>query len=378
MRLPVIDNRPDQVDIPAATEMLYYAIDNGVNYVDTAYVYHGSAPGGPGNSETFLGDALRGGLREKVMIATKLPSFIVRERADMDRILADQLQRLRTDRIDCYLLHGMNSQEWSKMLDLGVLDFLERAKAEGQIRFAGFSFHDEFPVLMSIVDAYGWDMCQIQYNYMDTDFQAGRAGLRYAAQKGLAVVVMEPVKGGRLVGKRVPEEVQAIWDESPEKRGPAEWALRFVWDHKEVSSVLSGMSTLKQVQENVRAADEGLAGSLGRLDLELIDRVKEVYEKRQFVPCTRCNYCMPCPNGLNIPTIFSCMNDSALYGSLEDGNGFYQWAVKFGGSARASDCEKCGDCEAACPQKIGIIDALAKCAEAFDDKEFLAPVKDEK
>ena len=208
MRLPVIDGRREQIDVPLATEMLHYALDHGVNYVDTAFPYHGASfDGTPGNSEGFVGDALAGGLRDKVLIATKLPHWLVKSREDMDRILAGQLERLRTDRIDCYLLHGMGAKPWEKLAGLGVIDFLDGAKADGRIRFAGFSYHDDPAAFAPIVDGYDWDFCQIQYNFLDVDYQAGAAGLAYAADRGLGVVVMEPLKGGRLAPP-VPEPIQ--------------------------------------------------------------------------------------------------------------------------------------------------------------------------
>lgn len=367
MRLPTIDNKPDQIDIREATEMLHYCVDHGVNYVDTGYFYHSSSMGLPGASEEFLGNALVGGLRDKVMLATKLPPMLVKESADMERIFADQLKRLRTDHIDCYLLHGLNAMEWNRMREMGVLDFLQKAKAHGDIRFAGFSFHDEFPAFMDIVDGFDWDMCQIQYNFMDTDYQAGRPGLRHAGSKGMAVVVMEPLKGGKLASG-VPEDVLAIWDEAAEKKTPAEWALRWVWDHKEVSCVLSGMNTIQDVQENVRSASDGLAGSLGRIELDLFERVCKVYEERQFVPCTKCNYCMPCPNGLNIPMLFGFRNDVELYGNVQDSMMMYAGFTQTGVTAKASDCLECGDCETACPQKIEIINTLRQCAEFFESQ----------
>ncbi len=243
MRLPILDGRHENIDVPLATEMLRYAIDKGVNYVDTAYPYHGAAMDGtPGASEPFVGEALQGGYRDKVMIATKLPPWLVKSREEMDEVLDGQLQRLRTDCIDCYLLHSLNAGQFKRMKELGALDFLDEAKRQGKIRFAGFSFHDEGAAFAPIVDAYDWDFCQIQYNYMDQEYQAGVAGLAHAYEKGLAVVVMEPLKGGRLAAKP-PVSIQDLWDAASVRRTPAAWALRFVWDDPRVSVLLSGMGS---------------------------------------------------------------------------------------------------------------------------------------
>jgi uncharacterized protein len=366
MRLPVIDNRHDQIDIPLATEMLEYAIGEGVNYVDTAHMYHGASVVAQGNSESFTGNALAGGLRDKVLLATKLPSWAVRTRADMDRVLAVQLESLRTDHIDCYLLHGIGAETWARFRDLGALEFLESAKADGRIRFAGFSFHGEASAFAPIVDAYDWDFCQIQYNYMDIEEQAGTAGLHYAAQKGLGVVIMEPIKGGRLAG-RVPEAIQAVWDQAEQKRSPVEWALRFVWDDKDVSLLLSGMGSMEQVKENIRLADTGHAAALGRKDLALIDQARKLYQDRVAVDCTGCHYCMPCPSGVNIPMIFSMMNNASLYGDAMGEKIGYQINVELGATRLASECTECGQCETACPQAIEVPKMLTEAVRMFED-----------
>lgn len=365
MRLPVVDDRPDSIDVPLATRMLRYAIENGVNYVDTAFTYHSAAPDAPGASEPFVGEALAGGYREKVLIATKLPGWLVESRRDMDEILAGQLQRLRTDRIDCYLLHALNGPAWQDLRELGVLEFLEHAKADGRIRYAGFSFHDEYPVFREIIDAFEWDFCQIQYNFMDTEYQAGTAGLAYAAAKELGVVVMEPLKGGRLAGI-VPPSIQALWDTAPVRRTPVEWALRFVWNDPRVSLLLSGMSSMEQVVENVELAGRGEAGSLSPEELALIERVRVAYSERIVVDCTSCRYCMPCPQGIDIPLVFSAINNAALFDTLEIERAGYNFDVKAGHTARASECTECGQCEDACPQHLPIIQELAKASQILD------------
>jgi uncharacterized protein len=355
MRLPIVDGRPDIIDVPLATKMLHYAVEAGVNYVDTAYPYHAVAEDRPGASEGFLGDALAGGYRDKVLLATKMPHWLISAREDMDRYLAGQLERLQTDRLDCYLLHGMHSGVWEKLLGLGVIDFMEAAKADGRIRFTGFSYHGEPEEFAPLVDAYDWDMCQIQYNYMDTLFQAGEAGLRYAAGKGLGVVVMEPLKGGRLAS-RVPEEIQAIWDSAPVRRTAADWALRFVWNDPGVSMLLSGMSTMEQVVSNVEAAKKGLAGSLTAEELQSIEAVRRIFSERIAVDCTGCRYCMPCPSGVDIPAVFTRLNAASLYGNLALEKHDYEIFVH----AKASECTECGECEEKCPQNLAIREGLAE------------------
>jgi predicted aldo/keto reductase-like oxidoreductase len=366
MRLPVLDSRNDRIDVPLATQMLHYAIDQGVNYIDTAYPYHSASfDDTPGGSEGFLGDALQGGYREKVLVATKLPVWQVKSRADMERILAGQLERLRTGCIDCYLLHGLNSTQFERMVGLGVLEFLNAAKAAGTIRFAGFSFHDESSAFAPIVDGYDWDFCQIQYNFMDTEYQAGAAGLAYAAGKGMAVVVMEPLKGGRLAGT-VPASIQALWDGAAVKRTPAEWALRFVWDDPRVSLLLSGMSTMEQVVENVEIASQARPHNMGPGELELIERVRRAYKERTVVDCTGCRYCMPCPQGIDIPLVFSCLNNASLFDALGEELRNYNIEVKTGHSAPATACAECGQCEEACPQQIEVSQEMKKVVEAFE------------
>ncbi|HKK40811.1 MAG TPA: aldo/keto reductase, partial [Bacteroidales bacterium] len=293
MRLPVIDSRPENIDYGKATDMLHYAIENGVNYIDTAYFYHAAVFGTRGHSEPFVGDVLSGGLREKVHLATKLPLFILKEKEQMESYLNEQLERLKTGYLDFYLLHALNGETWERVKKLGIREFLDRKKKEGHIRFPAFSFHGEAEDFMRICDEYDWAYAQIQYNYMDVDFQAGYKGLKYAADKGMGVVIMEPLKGGKL-GHDMPVEMTSIIDSYKVKRTPAEWALRFVWNEPGVSSVLSGMTTMEQVVENIQLADKGLAGSLTREDLSIYPGLKASMETKIKADCTSCRYCMPC------------------------------------------------------------------------------------
>ncbi len=360
MRLPVIDGDEGRIDEPRATKLLHQAIDKGITYFDTAYPYH------QGRSETFLGEVLRrDGLRNRVRLASKLPSWAIESRQDCDRYLNEQLQKLRTDHIDCYLLHALKSDWWHKLTELGVLDFLDQAVADGRIGCAGFSFHDELPVFKSIVDAYDWGFCQIQYNYMDETIQAGRSGLEYAAAKGLGVIVMEPLRGGHLA-RSVPGMIQDLWDQAAIRRSPAEWALRWVWDHPQVTCLLSGMNEAAQLEENCRLADRVQAETLSPEELSLIGRVRDQLRQRIKVPCTCCGYCLPCPAGVNIPKIFSIYNDCFIYGDQRFPQRIYSIAMN--ASARADNCTGCGQCEAVCPQQIPIIDRLAESHRLLNQK----------
>ncbi|MBL7202337.1 MAG: aldo/keto reductase [Anaerolineae bacterium] len=342
MRLPTLGGDRSLIDEVEATRMLHYAIDHGVNYLDTAYPYHG------GNSERFVGRALQGGYREKVMLATKLPVRMVERTEDFDRFLDEQLEKLQTDHIDFYLFHGLRAPRWETVCTLGLLDRAERALADGKIRHLGFSFHDTFEMFKQIIDAYeGWTMCQIQYNYMNEKDQAGTSGLEYAASKGLAVVVMEPLLGGKLVDP--PPSIQELWDEAKVRRSPAAWAFHWLWNKPQVSVALSGMSAMEQVVENVASASVSGVGSLTEEELDLVARVRSKYAEICPIPCTRCGYCMPCPNGVDIPGNFALLNNAAMYNSYGDARRRYGRMPE---GSRASACIQCRECEELCPQDI--------------------------
>ncbi|MDR3645780.1 MAG: aldo/keto reductase [Clostridia bacterium] len=346
MRLPMTGEKIDEAE---AIAMIRYAAENGVNYFDTAYPYHA------GKSELVLGKALTGGYREKIQLATKLPSWYVHSKEDLDRFLDEQLQKLQTDHIDFYLLHALDSSLWPKLRDLGVREFLDAAKKSGRIRHAGFSFHDELPVFKEIIDAYDWNMCQIQLNFMDVHYQAGMEGLEYAAARGIPAVIMEPLRGGNLA-RNVPEDARRIWEEGQASSSPAEWAFRWLGNIPQVKVVLSGVSTMEQLKDTIRIFEGALPHSLSAAALERYDRVKEIYERRLKVGCTACHYCMPCPSGVNIPDVFRLYNDTSLFGSINSSKFIYTQLKKSGSDA--SVCVECASCESACPQHIDIIQKL--------------------
>ncbi|QRN82273.1 aldo/keto reductase [Chloroflexota bacterium] len=362
MRLPVLDDDSGKINEPLAMEMIRHAIDSGVNYVDTAYPYHQE------QSEPFVGKVLKDGYRDKVKLATKMPSWLVKEAADFDRLLEEQLRRLDVDHIDFYLLHALNARWWATYKKLDVFSWAEKKMAEGLFDHLCFSFHDDYPVFEEIVNGYdNWTLAQIQYNYMDTNYQAGTKGLKLAADKGLAVVVMEPLRGGRLAKNPAPPKVEEVWAKSEYDWSPAAWALQWVWNQSEVSTVLSGMSTMQQVEENLETASHSGIDQLTAQDLALIAKAKEAYESLAPIPCTQCEYCLPCPNGVSIPKIFAIYNEAIMYDEFSDSRWIYM--NQFSAEARADNCIECGECEAVCPQSIEIIDWLAKAHEVLQVNE---------
>jgi hypothetical protein len=359
MRLPTL-GAPDKIDETAATKLLRDAIEHGVNYVDTAWFYHATSFGQAGQSEPFVGRALSGGWRERVQLATKLPQQIIRERGDMDRFLSQQLERLRTDHVDFYLVHGLDGDAWNRMRDLGVREFLDGARERGLIRFPAFSFHghkDDFP---RIIDEYeGWAFGQLQYNYMDTDYQAGYSGLRYAAEKGLGVVVMEPLKGGRLANN-LPPEMKAVFDGQPEGWSPAEWALRYVWNEPGVSLLLSGMNDSGQLKENLRVAESAEPGVLTSGHRAVYEAAGVAMKARMKADCSACRYCQPCEQGVEIPELLAALNATSMWDTKD------QWLTGFSRiKGKPEACIECGECEDMCPQKLPIRALLKETAAAF-------------
>ena len=348
MRLPILNEDYAKIDEAQAIPMIRYAVDHGVNYIDSAWGYH------RGYSEVVVEKALRDGYRERVKVATKLPCPEVTAAADFDKLLNEQLGRLN-NKIDFYLLHGLNKMQWAKVRDLGVIKWAEKQLAEGRIGHLGFSFHDNYDVFKEIIDAYdNWMLAQIQYNFMDEQNQAGTKGLEYAHKKGLAVVVMEPIRGGRLA--RPPEKVAKIWAEATVQRTPAEWALRWVWNHPEVTTVLSGMGSMQQVVENVATAEHSQPHNLTAAEVALVGRVKDAYFS-DAVACTGCRYCMPCQNDVDIPRVFNLYNDAVIYGDAARPRRDYG---RMKPEQRADNCTKCEQCVEKCPQQLAIPELLEK------------------
>lgn len=361
MRLPMAEGHIDEA---RGACQIRHAIDEGVNYIDTAWPYHA------GESEPFLGRVLSDGYREKVRLATKLPSFLVEIPADMDRFLNAQLHRLKTRHIDYYLLHSLTGSLWEQLERLGVLRFLDRAKEDGRITNAGFSFHGTPGDFERIVDAYPWQFCQIQYNFLDEEYQAGTRGLEYAASRGLGMIVMEPLRGGNLAVPEAPSSVAAVWNEAPVKRTPAEWALRWVWNHPEVTVVLSGMNDEAHIEENLSIAGEALPGSLTAVELALVKRAANKYKELMKVGCTGCGYCMPCPAGVAIPSCFEVYNKMYLSGNIPEALALYAMRnsgiLRKGVPSYASQCVECGQCLAKCPQNLPIPALLKQVAAELE------------
>jgi len=360
------------VDDKAAIDIIRRGIDLGINYLDTAWLYH------MGNSERVLGKALADGYRDRVKIATKLPMILVRDENALDRYLDQQLSRLQTDCIDIYLFHSMDQGQFAKLKRFNLIDKMEKARADGKIRHIGFSFHDTLPVFKEIIDFYHWDIAQIQYNYMDTALQATSDGLAYAHGKGIAVVVMEPLKGGRLANP--PAEAMKVISHAPVSRTPADWALQFLWNRPEVSCVLSGMGSRKMVEENCASADASGVGTLSAAETGVIEELADVYRRKIVVPCTACGYCMPCPSGVDIPQNFALLNNKASGTSAGLGGRLVQWMItrnyrklarnrkelaRRGNKGNAALCTRCNACVPKCPQHIPIPRELEKVRASF-------------
>lgn len=354
MRLPHDEKESSAIHEEEASSLLHYAIDSGVNYLDTAWNYH------DGESESFLGRALKGGYREKVRIATKLPSWKIEKKDDFDRYFDEQMERLQTDSIDFYLLHALQRDWWDKVRNFGYLDWAEKKLADGSIKHLGFSFHDTPALFKRIVDQYdNWTMTLLMYNYMDVDYQAGTEGVKYAVDNGLAVVAMEPLRGG-LLAKEPPSSVKRIFDGSEVQRTPADWSLQWLWDKGEIASVISGMSTMEQLQQNIASACDSGIGSMTEYEKQVLLKVREEYRKKALIPCTDCRYCMPCPEGVAIPWIFEYYNMSEMYEDTPTARAYYAFLEE---KNRASVCTECGKCMEHCPQHIEIISLLKKAHE---------------
>ncbi|MDR3296363.1 MAG: aldo/keto reductase [Clostridiales Family XIII bacterium] len=341
-------------------EMVRYAIDRGLTYVDTAYPYHGGA------SEVVTGKALKDGYRDKVKLATKSPVWMIQKEEDFERYLDEQLKRLGDDHIDFYLLHALGTERWEDIvLRFDLIPKMENMKKKGKIGKIGFSFHDGFEAFTKIVDGYdGWEFCQIQLNYLDVAVQAGVAGLKYAADRGLGVIVMEPLLGGKLA--RLPQKFLGLLEKHPVKKSPVEWALDWLWDQPEVSLVLSGMNSMAQAVENMEYAGRSAAGMMTPEDKNLIAALQGAFESAKSIPCTQCAYCLPCPSGVHIPQCFDACNISTMFEDPALAKSDYARLAMLGGpAALASSCIGCRACESKCPQHIRISELLPKIHEAL-------------
>ena len=350
------------IDENKAISLIRRAIDGGVTYLDTAYVYLDKT------SEIVLGKALQDGYRDRVTIATKMPSEAVKNTEDMENLLATELKKLQTDHIDFYLMHGINREKWEYFKSIGAREFFDRKKEEGKIRYKCFSFHGSYEDFEYIIRDYDWDMVQIQYNLMDIDYQAGTKGLELAGELGIPVVIMEGLLGGRLA--KAPENVQALYDAFPVKRSPVEWAFRWLCNHPQIATVLSGCNEADQIDDNLRIFDTVESGIMSAEELKLIDDVREAYRSRTKIGCTGCRYCMPCPNGVDIPGVFSAWNELSLYG----GEPKDHWGLKniIRNGHTPESCVGCGACEAACPQHLPIIEALQRAWTDMGGREIRA------
>jgi predicted aldo/keto reductase-like oxidoreductase len=352
MRFPL--NEDGSVNESEAIKIVRTAIDSGINYVDTAYGYHGGA------SEVIVGKALQDGYREKVILADKMPAWLAKDEDEMKQIFYTQLERLGVDYIDMYLVHNVNRGIWKRCQKFNVMDFLTEMKAQGKIKHIGFSFHDSLDFFEEMLDAYPWEFCQIQLNYMDINHQAGVKGLKLAAEKGLGVIIMEPLKGGRLTDK-IPPAIQEIWNEAETKRSPAEWAFKWLAAKPEVTLMLSGMSSMEQLEANLEIFAKEDVAILTEQESALVEKVSDKYNQLIPYSCTGCEYCLPCPQKLDIPKILSYFNDWNVYEqNPSTKNEYSTWLVK-----HASDCIGCGACEENCPQSLPIAEAMKAASEAF-------------
>ncbi len=380
MRLPT-KGLLKRLDEKEAIRIIRRGIDLGINYIDTAYPYH------LGNSEKVLGKALQDGYREKVKLVTKLPTFLVRKEGDFDKFLNTQLKKLQTDHIDLYLFHNLNKTYFNTVKKFNLIEKMQQAKRAGKIKGIAFSFHDSLPVFKEIIDFYDWDACQIQYNYMDTGIQATQEGLKYAHEKGIAVIIMEPIKGGMLANP--PREAIQIMEKSPIKRTPVDWALQFIWNQPEVSLLLSGMGNMQMVEENCASAANSGINSLSEEENEILAQITQIYREKIKVPCTACRYCMPCPYGVNIPENFAIINAISLNNSgasmdritrIMQRNRYRRMPKKKAqlekkpNMGRASLCADCGACIPKCPQQINIPEEMTKVVAVLEKRRSMDQV----
>ena len=357
-----------KIDMTLAEQQILQAFAGGVNYYDTAYIYPGS--------EAAIGEIFeKNGIREKVHIATKLPHYLIKNRETAEKIFNEELRRLRTDYVDYYLMHMLTDvAAWERMKELGILHWLEEKKKRGAIRQIGFSYHGGTEEFCKLVDAYDWDFCQIQYNYMDEHSQAGRRGLYHAHEKGIPVIIMEPLRGGKLVNQ-LPEEACTLMQDHPAGYTPAQWAFRWLWDQKEVTVVLSGMNTAEMVADNLHTASESRIGELGETEQQMLRQVVSAINAKMKVGCTGCGYCMPCPRGVDIPGTFACYNRRYQEGWFAALREYFMNTTLRKKSAAASQCVGCGKCEQHCPQGIEIRKHLQDAKKVLEDPIYKIATK---
>lgn len=349
-----------KIDIDKAEAEIMEAFHSGVNYYDTAYIY-------PGSEAAICEIFERNHIREQIKIATKLPHYLVKSKDSMEKYFSEQLKRLRTDYVDYYLMHMLTDTDtWNKLIGLGILEWLEEKKRSGAIRQIGFSYHGNSDMFCKLIDAYDWDFCQIQYNYLDEHSQAGKRGLHYAASTGIPVIIMEPLRGGRLVN-HLPENALEIIKNHRPVHTPAEWAFKWLYNQPEVSCVLSGMNSLKMVKENVKTASETSIGELGEAEEQMFASIVSAINSKMKVGCTGCGYCMPCPKNVDIPGTFAAYNrkySDNIFTALKE---YFMCTALRKNSSAASNCIECGKCESHCPQHISIRKELKQAKKELEN-----------
>jgi len=359
MRLPrIFENGKALVDLEKAFELIRYAVAHGVNYFDTAYGYHNQT------SEAVLGEALDGGLRQNVKIVTKQPIWAMKTQADIRRNLENTLKKLRSDYVDVYLIHNINPDCWEEVQRREIYREYERFRDEGMIKAIGFSYHGGAGLFPKVLDAYPWDMCQIQQNFLDTDREATENAITLAGEKGCALVIMEPLRGGGLA--KASTAVQTLYDEYLIKRSPVEWAFRHLLNYPQVSVILSGMSTMEQLKENIMlfSRPDAIPGCMSQEDKNLLRKVKIAYDAISIIPCTDCQYCMPCPHGVDIPRVFGLYNDAVRFENFDPSKRGYWFAALMG--CDVSRCKECGECYQKCPQGIDVTNQLKMVHQALE------------
>ena len=377
MRLPMKDEK--EIDREEAIKIVRYAIDNGVNYLDTAYVYHG------GESERILCEILKDGYRDKVKIADKMSMWLLKEESDLDRIFFDQLDKLKVDKIDFYLLHALNRRSIDTITRLKIMDWCEKKKADGLIDYIGFSFHDTLPVWKKLIDFYDWDFCMLQFNIIDVKIQLSKAAIDYARRKDIGVIVMEPLRGGQL-SLSIPDDIMALWGEMAKLYRdadipitmsqnqmflPAQFMLDWLWNFEEIGFLISGMSNFQQVKENIEFAKNASINKLNKKQLTLINKIRKTYLEKIVINCTKCNYCKDCPQKIAIPEIFSSLNEIKRFENQRTPTFRYYFLPE---EKRASKCTSCGACVPICPQKLDIPGLLKKCSLVFEEKKMFDTV----